>query len=281
MIRSINLDGMFTPTAFPEIEFTTKLFSGGEIHIKLNNKIDYSKVEKVVITNRVNSSEEVIRILLTKDALMLKGIKHFDLIMPYIPYARQDRQCDEGESFSLKVFTNLINSANFEQVICWDSHSDVAPALINNCVNIPNNIYVSTAYLQIGNNVVLVSPDSGANKKINKLYDKLMCFHSIVKCDKHRNLSNGLLSEFEVFTDDLNGKDCLIVDDICDGGRTFIGIAKELKKKNVGNIYLFITHGIFSNGFAKLREYFHHIYTTNSIKEVECKDFVTQFKLQA
>ncbi|MAX71916.1 MAG: hypothetical protein CMC76_12600 [Flavobacteriaceae bacterium] len=73
---------------------------------------------------------------------------------------------------------------------------------------------------------------------------------------------------FRVYEDDLQGKDCLIVDDICDGGGTFIGLAKELKKHNAGNLYLAVSHGIFSKGLEELNQYFTKIFTTDSFKTV-------------
>jgi ribose-phosphate pyrophosphokinase len=279
MIRSLNLDGMFIPTSLPEIEFNMLQFKGGEVHIKLKNNIDYDEIDNVVITNRFIGGNDIMQLLITKDALERKGIKNFDLVMPYIPYARQDRQCVEGESFTLKVFANIINSANFNKVFVIDAHSDVAPALINNCVNISNQEYVKLAFWAIGNpDVLLISPDSGANKKSNKLFDNLKVFPELIKCDKRRNMSTGELSGFEVFADDLKGKSCLIIDDICDGGRTFIGIAEELKKKNAGDIYLFITHGIFSYGTEELAKHFKKIFCTNSFKDIQ-DELIIQFKI--
>ena len=81
-----------------------------------------------------------------------------------------------------------------------------------------------------------------------------------------------------MFADDLKGDDCVIVDDICDGRRTFIGIAQELKKKNAGDIYLCVTHGIFSYGFDELKKYFKKIYCTDSFKDID-DDFVRQIKI--
>ncbi len=75
----------------------------------------------------------------------------------------------------------------------------------------------------------------------------------------------GKITHTDVFSPaPIEGYDCFIVDDICDGGRTFIELAKTLKEKGAEKIYLYITHGIFSNGFGDLSTYFEHIYTTNS-----------------
>ena len=280
MILSLNIDGNFIPTTHPQIEFRMIQFKGGEMHIKLNNEIQFSEYDTVIITNRFRNGDDIMMVMIAKDALERKGVRKFQLIMPYVPYARQDRQCDVGESFTLKVFANIINSIGFEKITVFDAHSDVTPALLNNCVNITNDEYVRLAMQEISKtNIVLVSPDSGANKKSNKLYDNLKIFTKIVKCDKRRNVVDGSLSEFEVFTTDLNGSDCLIVDDICDGGRTFIGIADELKKKNVGDIYLFITHGIFSYGLDELKKSFKKIYCTNSFRDID-DEFIKQIKIQ-
>ena len=115
----LNLDENFRPIYIPEgnVKFKFIKFSGGELHIKIEeNQIDFSIVEHATITSRIKSSDDFMKVLIAKDALERLGIKNFDLIMPYIPYARQDRQCYYGESFTLKVFCNLLNSANFQQV---------------------------------------------------------------------------------------------------------------------------------------------------------------------
>jgi ribose-phosphate pyrophosphokinase len=269
-IYSLNLDRTFYPTILPEIDHTLIKFSGGESHIKLNMETDFSQVDKVVITNRFADGNDIMEALIAKDALQRRGVTDIELIIPYIPYARQDRECADGESFTLKVFTNIINSANFSRVRVLDAHSDVAPALLNNCVNIPNHDYVKLAYHFIGEkDVVLVSPDSGANKKCNKLFETVKVFTDLVKCDKVRNVHNGNLKGFEVFTNDLEGRTCMIVDDICDGGRTFVGIAEELKKKNAGDLYLFVTHGIFSYGTEELKKHFKKVFCTNSFKDID------------
>jgi len=295
MIKSLNLDKTFIPTNFYSINYEMLQFSGGEMHIKLDNSIliDECKIEsceKVIITHRLRNGDDIMKVLIAQDALKRKGVKHFELVIPYVPYARQDRQCTEGESFTLDVFAKIINSAKFDKVITLDNHSDVSTALIKNCKNIPNDDCVMMAVDNILSNpdqhshpitlkeLILVSPDSGANKKSNKLFDNLKCFKSLVKCDKRRNTTDGSLSGFEVFSNDLNGLDCLICDDLIDGGRTFIGIAQELKKKNAGNIYLFVTHGIFSYGFDELAKYFKKIYTTNSFKDID-HPLVEQFKI--
>lgn len=263
--RTVNLDEKFVPIQGGNINIELFQFSGGEWHVKLED-LDYSNINKVIITNRFKDGNDIMKILIVKDAFERVGVKEFELIMPYIPYARQDRQCAERESFSLKVFTNIINSANFDKVWVIDSHSDVAPALINNCVNISNKFFLQEILADFVNNPILISPDAGANKKCNKLAIDLGL--DLVKCDKIRDVKTGNLSGFEVFSNDLLGRDCLIVDDICDGGGTFIGLAQELKKKNAGDLYLGVTHGIFSKGVDIFKSVFEEVYCTNSFSDI-------------
>ena len=87
-----------------------------------------------------------------------------------------------------------------------------------------------------------------------------------------------MLTGFKVYAEDLKGCDCLIVDDICDGGGTFIGLANELKNKNAGKLYLAVSHGIFSRGFDDLEKCFTKIFTTDSIKKPE-HNSLTQIKI--
>ena len=216
--------------------------------------------------------------LLCVDALCRRGMdpSKIHAVIPYIPYARQDRMCDSGESFSLKVFSSLVNSLGLGKVTMVDAHSDVAPALIENSVNLSNSIYVKQALEDIGDpgGVLIVSPDSGANKKVHKLVKDLGTGNTVIACDKVRDPTTGKLSGFRVFADDLGGKSCLIVDDICDGGRTFIGVAQELRRKNAGKLYLFVTHGIFSAGHIELRMAFEKVYCTDSFSTIDNADIL-------
>lgn len=263
----LNLTPNFNPIpASVEIFFDKFKFSGGECHLKLHTPTIVQNENYVIVTHRVNSMDNVMEVLMAKDALKRHGVNNIDLVMPYIPYARQDRTMDSGESFSLKVFATILNTANFNKVTCIDSHSDVAPALINNYNEISRIPYVKQAIDTLPDDLLLINPDVGAKKKNLALAVKTG--KDLISCDKKRNTRTGTLYGFEVYADNLQGKPCLIVDDICDGGGTFIGLASELKKKNAGPLYLFVTHGIFSKGLDPLLSHFDHIYTTNSINDI-------------
>lgn len=103
---------------FVEIKFHT--FSGGEEHVNVVLPSPAIVSSSVEILARIDSSSELMRLLLVTDALKRLGIKTIELVLPYIPYARQDRVCNLGDSFSLKIFANLINAQGYSRVHVTD-----------------------------------------------------------------------------------------------------------------------------------------------------------------
>lgn len=263
----LNLDTHFNP--FPgkrEIQFQSFTFSGGEPHIKINPDFDVS--EPVTITHRINSFNDFGLLLLAIDALKRMDVKLINIFIPYFPAARQDRVMISGEPLSVKVYADILNSLKLNKVTVFDAHSEVTPALLDNCEVISNHAFIAEVLEKIGKEVKLISPDGGALKKIYKVSEYLGGVE-VVECSKSRDVKTGKLSGFKVYNDDLKGMDCLIVDDICDGGGTFVGLAEELKKKNAGKLYLAVSHGIFNKGFDVFQKDFEKIFTTNSFRELD------------
>lgn len=262
-MQYLNLDPYFTPFGIERqwMLFNGIMFpSGFERHIKITDSV-YSDI---TITARILNSDDIIEILLAVDAIRrIRQDCNIGLCIPYLPYARQDRVMVKGEPLSIKVMADIINSQNFTEVMIYDAHSDVGPALINNCVNISNHNYIESILDKV-EDYWLVSPDSGAEKKIYGL-SKSLKTDSIVRGNKHRDVTTGKITGTSIDVSDLKGKDCYIVDDICDGGRTFIELSKILRKSNAGDIYLIVSHGLFTKGIAVLEPFFKGIYTTNSV----------------
>ncbi|KRD62651.1 phosphoribosylpyrophosphate synthetase [Flavobacterium sp. Root935] len=262
----LNLDPKFAPFQNQEeIKFQSFTFSGGEPHIKINP--DFDRNQKITITHRLNSFNDLGLLCITVDALRRMDVKIIDLFIPYFPAARQDRVMIPGEPLSVKVYADIINALQLNKVFVFDAHSEVTPALLSNSTVIPNYTFIKEVLNRIGENVKLISPDGGALKKIYKV-SEFLGGAEVVECSKSRDVKTGRLSGFKVYEDDLQGIDCLIVDDICDGGGTFVGLAEELKNKNAGKLYLAVSHGIFNKGFEVLN-CFDAIFTTNSVKDFE------------
>lgn len=217
--------------------------------------------------------------------------------------ARSDRKFEEGGNNYLRdVICPIINSLNFKTVTCIDPHSDVLEACIKGFVKESNleltwfgikDAILKDGLLNLENpDFILISPDAGASKKIYKLAEQIGYKGDIITCSKDRDTDGKLSKTVVPMTYKQAEKDIIIIDDICDGGATFINIAKEIKEKvnkaikedradRLGKIYLVVTHGIFSKGLKELSEYFDGIYTTNSYQDLlpDTRSFLKQLNI--
>ena len=268
----INLDKNFKP--FGEgIEFEKFDFpSGCEPHIKL----PFIEGNEILITCRIKSANDLMLVLLAKDALKRSGVNIVHLFVPYLPFARQDRVMTKGEPLSIKVLSDIINLQQFETVTVYDVHSETSLALLNNSDVITNHSFVQEV-LKDKKDYFIVSPDAGAYKKIFKVCQHIKYHSDIIMCNKFRDVSSGIIRSLTISHNDLEGKDCYIIDDICDGGGTFVLLAELLKEKNAGSINLIVSHGIFSKGINLPN--IDHIYTTDSFKDIDSNNKLTQIKL--
>lgn len=278
MEYTVNLDDGFGQCG-ETIQYETSIFPGGEIWIKLNIPVGTNSVR---INSRCNSSNDLMRIIMTVDALRRHGVDKIELFIPYFPYSRQDRICNQGESFSVKVICNIFNMLNLYNIITYDIHSNVPITLLDNLQNYHNHREVLDFidYLNLPEaNYVLISPDAGAIKRTQSLYNAFPnIFESIVYCHKERINGEVTISEIE---SNISNMTAFVVDDICDGGATFEAIGKRLREKHVKDSYLFVSHGIFSRSTYELSKYYKKIGTTNSTHDdyIDELPAVKSFKL--
>jgi ribose-phosphate pyrophosphokinase len=266
-----------------EVFFKISKFPDGQQNITIEKLNFYSKnQEKVLIFSRLNNWMDLELICASVASLRALNVKVIDLYCPYILGARSDRKFEEGGNNYIKdVLAPVLNSLKLDSISCMDPHSDVLEACLNNFKYQTNLSLVSFAikdrvkhdakYDENLNKLVIVSPDSGANKKIFKLADRLNFKSDIITCSKSRD-TEGKLSHLDVpIKLEHYDKDLFIIDDICDGGRTFVNIASKIKSdpEFKGRIFLIVTHGIFSAGFDELSKYFDGIYCTNSYKDIK------------
>lgn len=188
-----------------------------------------------------------------------------ELYLPYLPYSRQDRAVKPGEANSLKVIGKMINGMGFRSVFTYDAHSPVADAAIDNLVvfdqfDIFKGIYPSFR------EVYIVAPDEGARKKCESFAERVGAA-GVITCAKDR--VDGKVVGLKVLDTVPDYANLLVLDDLCDGGRTFIEVSKALEfsgKQNVATIDLAVTHGLFTKGVDVVAHWFNTIYTTDSIK---------------
>ena len=229
-------------------------FSGGEEQIKIDMRhVPHGSIGFVDIFARIKNSQDVMCLALLVDAVnrlvnLDVGVEKV-LHLPYIPYARQDRVINPGEALSVKVFAAMINSLGFHKVIVDDPHSDVSAALIDNVkIRSQAELFLGMNFdfnLLSDKSLVLIAPDAGARKKSQKVADALdLC---VVEAGKVGDVSTGAITGTTV-CGDVDGKTCLIVDDICAGGCTFINLSQALKLEGAKRVILYVTQGSFSRG---------------------------------
>jgi len=246
------------------LTFKSLGFSGGERHVDLG--IWTFQPKHVVIRARIDSSDDLMTLFLLSDALQRKRIPKF-LELPYMPYARQDRVCSPGQAHSLDVVGDFLNIFEYQKVAIWDPHSWLTLAKVHRAIEVPPALIMERdSYLvaMIKNPTsILVAPDKGAVQRVRGV-STYFGQPNVLECTKTRNPVTGELTDLHIPEMDLEDKNLIIVDDICDGGYTFINLAKELRKKNPYSVQLYVTHGIFSKGLKPLDEDIDIIYTSDS-----------------
>lgn len=245
--------------SFSPVEYKSFKFSGGEIQVRITS--DSRIKDHLTIEGSIWSADDLFELGLLCDALRRRfpGVD-LSLVCPYLPYARQDRVCSEGEALALKVCCNYLNSLSFSIVEVWDVHSDVALALLNNVKNVEQCVFYIKLAKSLSRPPILVCPDSGASKKIYTT-SRLLSL-PVIKADKIRDPRTGEITGTVVHSDSVGDEDLLVMDDICDGGRTFIELEKKLRPLTTGKVMLYVTHGIFSKG-AEVLSCFDKVFVAN------------------
>lgn len=265
-----------------QIKYKVSRFPDGQCQITIDERIkvgnsgllDYhlESTHSVDLLSRMNSFSDLELIICATQALMDLGVIDIHLTVPYFLGSRSDRKFEYGScNYLKKVICPIINSLQFASVNILDPHSDVLEACLDNFHKISNDSFYDWVREELSDlDITLVSPDGGALKKIYNASKVLKYEEDIVTCSKYRD-TDGKLSMTHV---PINGsyhtdKTMVIVDDICDGGRTFINIAKRIADYKYNNkLILVVTHGIFSAGLKELSQYFDTIYCTNSYRDI-------------
>ncbi|WP_144106846.1 ribose-phosphate diphosphokinase [Paraburkholderia sp. BCC1886] len=252
------------PVALPH---TALRFPGGEIHVTLGEHVSAMKGDRLCefdITAHLPNADAFMELLMVTDALRRSYPgSPLNLHMPYVPYARQDRVNNPGESHSSKVFCSLINAQNYNSVTIQEPHSDVTTALLDRVVVQDPLPAIARVVTQVvahsGQAPVLISPDAGARKRTLKIAKALNL--EVIYADKVRDTKTGAITGTEV-QGIVPDAPLLVIDDICDGGRTFIELGKVLP--GASYLYLYVTHGIFSKGLDDLLVHFDGIFSSNN-----------------
>ena len=243
-----------------DLSFSTFTFPDGQPHFKLNTYERDFQVATVEMA--IKSPSDLFTLSLATDVLRQHGYSEVNLDIRYLMGARMDRSIDSLQPDTLRVVARQINAMGFNQVRILDVHSEVAARLIRNSSNVLPLKIVQQVVTTLGG-VVVVIPDKGAITRVDSLVGGWM---PRIYGSKERDPQTGAITNFKVDVphpfNEYTGFSALIIDDICDGGGTFVGLAKELRKAGATKVSLFVTHGIFSKGLPL--EGIDRVFTTDS-----------------
>ncbi len=229
-------------------------FPGGEWHLHLPATPEVPSHARVTGC----SADDLVLLGLWADyahQLGARAVAH----IPYLPAARADR----GNPFGAKVYADLINAAGLDEVVAFDPHSPVSLSLVHR-IRVVLSAEVIAEVLQRTATAdayrAVLAPDKGAVERASNAADSLGL--PLYTATKTRDFESGKLTSFHVPDLPAQGK-ILVVDDICDGGGTFRGLANAagVGRNRLG---LWVSHGIFSGAADRLPEYFSEIWTTDS-----------------
>lgn len=205
---------------------------------------------------RPNSMSDFMAAMFYVDALAARCREIPDLILPRVPGDRQDRLNDEGDYlFTAKSVARMVNARRFPSVTLVDPHSDVISALIERS----RVVYADHTSLNRQAYLGVIAPDAGAEKRASRVARRMGL--PLVRAWKTRDVATGVISGFGV--EPVQIGHYLVVDDLCDGGGTFIGLAEVLRKSGA-TADLFVTHGLFTKGTQVVCDAFTRVYCTDS-----------------
>lgn len=235
-----------------EPSFINKVtFPAGEAHVAVSTE---ALVHDHVALLQGADSHELMQLSMWANATHTSGSKPV-LLLPYLPGARQDR----GIPFGAKVYADMINAMDFARVVCVDPHSPTMPGLLNNLTTIDSDTLIRDN-VNTNGLVGVICPDQGAHARTERVAAILGL--PVYYAKKMRDFTTGKLSGFQCEELPAEGR-FLVVDDICDGGGTFMGLADATGLPK-DRLELWITHGVFSGKAAQVNERYGKVYTTDS-----------------
>lgn len=245
-----------------DIKYTLSRFPDGEVQISLG---DFSHKDQICVKCRITNAEELFIVTQVLDILDRHDV-YYDVNIFYLMGMRMDRVMDFNRPFTLKIVMDMLWHYNASSIRVLEPHSEVyrrlnprAEELLLSTKGLPPNWV----------NCQIVYPDKGASERYNFYYSRDL---PVIQCSKERNVSTGKITSIKIDNpQDIKDKPLLIIDDLCDGGGTFCGIAKAFEKVGVSKdrLNISVTHMVNAKGIENLSKHFNHVWFTNSYKDWE------------
>jgi ribose-phosphate pyrophosphokinase len=228
----------------PTVKASIKKFRDKEIFVEIQENVRGEDVF-VIQSTSFPANDHVMELLITIDALRRGSAKRISAIMPYYGYARQDRKSGPRTPISAKLVANLISVAGADRALMVDLHA----GQIQGFFDIPtDNLFAAPVFIKDikakfkSSNTIIVSPDVGGVVRARAIAKRVECDLAII--DKRREKAG--ISEVMNIIGDVEKKDCILIDDICDTAGTITNAAFALKKSGAKSVFSYTTHGVLS-----------------------------------
>ncbi len=272
----MNIINLLNPE-LSDIKFKIINFKDGEQHFVFEDVIDHK--ETYCIRMRIVSANDLF-ILMQIGDILNRHLIEWQLEITYLMSMRMDRLMSFNESCSLQIVSNIINNLKPQVVNILEPHSSKTTTFINNSIYLP---YTHVGNLLIDKNTIMCFPDHGAYQRYLRHYSN----NPYMTFKKVRDLSTGKIKFIEQditltqIERDFQPESILLIDDLCDGGNTFISIAKQLRKIWSIPINIAVTHVVNEEGLQKLSNTFDKVVITNSYKNWDISQYnnITLYKI--
>jgi ribose-phosphate pyrophosphokinase len=230
----------------PLTKASIRRFADMEVFVEIQENVRGEDVF-VMQSTSFPANDNLMELLITLDALRRSSARRVTAVIPYFGYARQDRKTASRSPISAKLVANLITEAGANRVLTMDLHA----AQIQGFFDIPvDNLYAAPLYSRDiqdhykGRDIMIVSPDVGGVVRARAIATRLNCDLAII--DKRRERAGH--SEVMNVIGDVEGRDCILVDDLVDSGGTHCNAAEALLKHGARSASAYVTHGVLSGG---------------------------------
>lgn len=254
-------------------ELQISRFACGEIYAKPKDTVRGDDVF-IIQTATSNVNEDLMELFVILDSLKRSFAGRIHVVIPHYPYSRQDRVASPREPISAKLVADLISTAGADHVITMKLHSDQEQGFFNFPVDNlnPEKLFADYFKKKKIKDLVVVSPDAGGAKDAKKFADSVGANLAII----HKTRPNHNVSEVTHVVGDVEGKTCVLFDDMVDTGGSVTAAKVALEKMGANkDIYLAATHAVFSDPAVERFKQagFKEVVVTNSIPLPKEKQF--------
>lgn len=224
-------------------------FANGEIHCKFGDSVrggDVFIIQSHTAADGRTINDSIMEQLIMVDAARRASAKRITVVCPFYGYARQDRKAEGREPITARLLANMFSAAGTGRMVSVDLHSGQIQGFFDKPVDHLTAMPVLVEYMRsLGDDLVVVSPDAGRVKVAERYANDLHADLAIVHKRRVKGAKNTV--EARDVVGDVEGRTCVLIDDMIDTGGTIVAAADQLAERGASKVYAATTHGVFSN----------------------------------